>query len=1196
MLPTQISPYQHLCISPSYFSELYPERSRKGVVVLVRSSWPRHWPLAVISNHVEPQTALLERHLVATSFLPTHLLLMAGAPSEVGGVGGAWGALSDDELEAEVWAHLSDDDVPMAWAGLEDDDTISSADDTEKIEDPRVQEVAPVDESPVAEPEVDDYQNGLQLALVPTRGRKPKASACVRLVQATFMEQAAHARRIAHVESAFAHFPPYGPTEEGLPRLDDAIVSVDHASQLCAYVSHYLRLIPRPVRFSPIGTVLEQLAWTMSAVRRGELDGPRLKADLKERQIVEHFLFTKTKTMSLSVEADVLGADPNAVRRTRTLAVFAAMQMHAHDVVRMLKSVADDVRKGGGRCLVLYEKYKGDEAQFKVTVSDLEFCHAQPGASSSETKLALSSAPVALLSKQAAPTRILQSHRSLAAVFAPADAPRFALHADIPIQLQVMSSCKMDVYAQCYSVTRLPLRGLYDMFDRKALLHVTDGDNAVGAALRGVLAHDKTLTCWHQKCHIHKLSHVAAGCMGSSVAQAQVSGLVNFALSLGKANVMREFREALRVVLAGKLSYRKGRPRACDLARNWRILLTCVPGDSRTQHLRRAIVWQVLNGNWEHEKVEHVCWGCCADKDNCLEKVVSVIVACISPATPKRFPRQKWTGAVESVNFPLLLLLVHNVLPVAYGVWAALKPGARPKEHAERLEEVHVGAGGVAATAGVAMVADLPGGEGAHASERAGYGPNPQVDASAGGARGDGEGNASAAEHSAYRRAALGWLAADPAGILYVVRQVLGPLDECMGRYLKAGGQTWQQQQDVAEAMSDPLRSTSSRTFVVCLAESGQLVGDAPSKLSSLLTSEEHWRPLPLRFCHSSMRARACLMLSQAACGLYALAQESLAYPLRLFGLLRDDPAVPEAIAEDYNERPCLFDAFSLAFVAYHLERGLKSSDSVAELTALAMMMELDTSSVEALHASVRRLVTALSVQTHTENVLDASAEWGLRRLRIIARSAPVDGASTAQMASGDGAADAREPLLAKGRGGAWRAFVREETLGARGRPDLRDLAELYKAVDPERKRKLQRRGKLATQRGRQGHLQTLSASSFGLTTRQQIAHAAKRARAGGQLGHEAFADELRGEGSGFRAVRPRLADGSSSSRLVATAQPMAGGAVDVAAGTLVALGKQRQMERRDALQKQKAGRDALAKYHREQAPRVVAEAMRAHQ
>ena len=140
----------------------------------------------------------------------------------------------------------------------------------------------------------------------------------------------------------------------------------------------------------------------------------------------------------------------------------------------------------------------------------------------------------------------------------------------------------------------------------------------------------------------------------------------------------------------------------------------------------------------------------------------------------------------------------------------------------------------------------------------------------------------------------------------------------------------------------------------------------------------------------------------------------------------------------------CRMDPWSLEFVLYHLSKdGLDSARCLDELRALAHMWELEMASVEALHASIRRLQHIVSVQTHGETMQDASAEWLLRRVRMLVRDHRQRGAEGGPAVEGSDAKDGKQPkpLAKKGSGGPWRAFIREATLGCKGTPDFSDLS-----------------------------------------------------------------------------------------------------------------------------------------------------------
>ena len=79
-------------------------------------------------------------------------------------------------------------------------------------------------------------------------------------------------------------------------------------------------------------------------------------------------------------------------------------------------------------------------------------------------------------------------------------------------------------------------------------------------------------------------------------------------------------------------------------------------------------------------------------------------------------------------------------------------------------------------------------------------------------------------------------------------------------------------------------------------------------------------------------------------------------------------------------------------------------------------MMEFEMASVGAFQAALRRLCHVLSCQTHTEHILDAGAEWVLRRFRgLLSRRRPGGRASgESARPNSSGTAGAEHPGLAK--------------------------------------------------------------------------------------------------------------------------------------------------------------------------------------
>ena len=123
-----------------------------------------------------------------------------------------------------------------------------------------------------------------------------------------------------------------------------------------------------------------------------------------------------------------------------------------------------------------------------------------------------------------------------------------------------------------------------------------------------------------------------------------------------------------------------------------------------------------------------------------------------------------------------------------------------------------------------------------------------------------------------------------------------------------------------------------------------------------------------------------------------------------------------------------------------HMERALAkyhgrltSSEALHDLSTIALASALDTASIEATHATLRRALTGMSVQTHTMALLDVSSCEVLRHFRKLGKflkgffgECNIDLEST----SGSGAVEIDQAVnvQAGGGGGAWRAFISEKT------------------------------------------------------------------------------------------------------------------------------------------------------------------------
>ena len=703
--------------------------------------------------------------------------------------------------------------------------------------------------------------------------------------------------------------------------------------------------------------------------------------------------------------------------------------------------------------------------------------------------------------------------------------------------LQVMASTKMDVYSKSYEQNSLPLTQVRTLFEHSVRLLVSDGDFAEAANFRHLAKKDQGVSQWHHTCDIHKLSNRINDSMDSPVLQAHVSGLIAMAKSLEVANAMREFREALRLAIGARLVWERRRPRDADLRRNHKAVRLCIPDEGKTHQMRRDIIVGLFTGRWERtDVVEHACVGeqCCRDRDQCVQKMTSLAVAVLAGGGPPTFPRHRWTGFQPALQWPLLLESIHGLFSIAYKLWAAQQRGGKSlqatyEEEVDRLRSAQGGTISLSAVEDVAFIdaADV-GGDGEASGAAPGDASAQSRDPTA----------AKREENSRHRSTALRWIAQDPLGMMLVMRLGMSPICAAMDKYLACAGKRWGRKQEARAAQAFARGAVpgpaACRAFRVGMAAKDEMVGGDLGMVQRLMVSEDAWSLMAYRHRSAALRTHAALLLSTVGCGLFRIQCEHKGYPLRLF-LLLDDVGFAEQIKAD---PPCMYGQWVKHMIDYHTEEGgvVQWGALRTELLAIAMIMELEMASVEAHHASIRKVAKIKSTQTHTEHIQDASAEWIMRRFQALdpqqrkkRRRAKKERRTKKKKRTASDAKPGGQRVASKGRarqrgggGGSWRAFIRSAWLGCKGRPDFQSIAREYAELSAEEKAILRETGQAAAKAKRQG-----VAHPLGLSTRDAVRVAQKQSKSAHVA--VAVAAKLDRESTGPLHKAPRRADASSS-------------------------------------------------------------------
>lgn len=156
-----------------------------------------------------------------------------------------------------------------------------------------------------------------------------------------------------------------------------------------------------------------------------------------------------------------------------------------------------------------------------------------------------------------------------------------------------------------------------------------------------------------------------------------------------------------------------------------------------------------------------------------------------------------------------------------------------------------------------------------------------------------------------------------------------------------------------------------------------------------LWENEDMWILLPSTCATVSFRALAFRCLSRLICSVHQLLEvPHTTFPVRMFALLEEP-----SLAADFVKIPnCMLDAWPRGMRALH--PGLDDDVFFRKLALCDMLMAKDTSSIEAKHASIRRILFGASLHKHPQAFDELAAQWAFLQARNKFDDAPPGQAS----------------------------------------------------------------------------------------------------------------------------------------------------------------------------------------------------------
>ena len=828
-------------------------------------------------------------------------------------------------------------------------------------------------------------------------------------------------------------------------------------------------------------------------------------------RVLQHYLFDKQHVMGYTVEAQHLGVGRKVLQSMMQASACAHLLLFRHDALRAIAQVHKQLIRQGAKAMLYTEHLRFDETPMRMRLQDPE---RQSAPDSLEgTQLAKPGSvclPTVATCVSSHVAKILQTERAISLLYMLPTGKALHMRFRLPNHLQCMSSGKAEAYFRALSASRLQLPStIAEDFAHRLHQVCTDGDAAVGRCIRAFDSQPGGFETLHTKCEIHKVYNWHKSVFNQ--VGPILSRLKHIALALTSGDSMRSFRAALREVLESCVSYReRSAPSSSDLKHNVACLDLFMPPTTATVRFRRALILSLANGPWQlRGKVVHNCAGCCSNRGDCVRKFNTFFVAAVAGTSPRIWPHARWLGAQDAIGWLGVLQCIHSLLELVFCKWA----------------DKWVGGPAIGAPVVGLMLAD-------RVTDPVRLDACGQLDAPEENAESSGDENGPAdgkpakgeevdwekrrKEQSKYRFSGSEWLRthhADATGVFMLIALVLRPLVTIMQQHLEVAGDGFETSQAIQEALG----------FMAGGAEAGGANGRVHRhgllaytnvfeeaclrSAMSLMQEAHHWSILPPHSRTAAFAARACILLSSIASHCHDRMVCHRAYPWKLFGLLVD-ASLEQEIMHDCKH---MMDPWSRQLVAKCQDDGQRLTDpaTLAIIAAVERGIRRETAQIEARHASIRRGLVGMSVQTHAVLFPHLSAGRLTQEVRRMSKQArpghkppPKQKEPTSRRAAEQ--PQPQQPQRRPSSGGAWRAFIRQETVGKVGSEvqTLSELGQRYRELSEEDRLEMQRQGREGTRRRQRGESFT-----FGEPKKVQHRRAQKQLR---QEALEAFSEEKR--------------------------------------------------------------------------------------
>ena len=472
-----------------------------------------------------------------------------------------------------------------------------------------------------------------------------------------------------------------------------------------------------------------------------------------------------------------------------------------------------------------------------------------------------------------------------------------------------------------------------------------------------------------QSCGVHNVSAVHNKVFEVLFPDA-VTGLIRTSLAVRQGGKFPMFRQVVLEVVKDRLEVLRG---ACStearLARE--ELLTLFVGQQKYPWKSFLLLNTALNGDWRvGGTVQHyVPYGVEMPKKEHIEELISnALLLAVLTHQPTIWPRHRWTGSEEAVSQMGIFLIIHSLLLPVFQKFSDMC------KHTGKIGQIDT-------VRGVAEAQEPAEGEEAFPLSTTQVLPIEEAQVSDENIMLDHnlQDASHAIRNSKMRSEALQWLSTNPLPKLLIMKVVLRPLSELMHALLRHAGAGWEDEQRAKVASA---RMGCGEDFCkisrIELAARGELETAFYQKIEHTLGQHSLWPIFPADFSTMHWRALAFKAIIKSGASIFQLfAWSHNQFPLKLWRLLKE----PDLAGTLEAQPACLRDPFSQKM--FETFGGFRGSDFAGVLEAISLTVATDISQIECRHASIRRCLTAHSVQTWRMGLVMAAAHWILQNVRV---------------------------------------------------------------------------------------------------------------------------------------------------------------------------------------------------------------------